>query len=156
MSVNPQYPHIEVIPPASGPDSRELLIQAVATALRQHGASTSAVHSYKFGAEAFTTYTATLLFSRSWVTFTDPAGGSIVAGRNARALDIAAAYTWCDGDQHKRWVIDQMVRALTGCPDEGGTQGESDAYRAFTRQAGTWDTGITPVTTTPTLTGQEG
>ena len=55
-----------------------------------------------------------------------------------------AANGQVDGDHHKAWVIDQMVRALTGCPmvmrdavDAHGqpyrypTQGESEEYRQF-------------------------
>lgn len=66
-----------------------------------------------------------------------------------------------DGDHHKMWVIDQMVRALTGCPvvtlrsrfpDVHGNhydfqgQGESDEYRAFIASQGEWgwDEGIAP------------
>lgn len=30
------------------------------------------------------------------------------------ALDIARRFGQTDGDHHKAWVIDQMVRALTG------------------------------------------
>lgn len=32
------------------------------------------------------------------------------------ALAIAAESGGTDGGHHKMWVIDQMVRALTGCP----------------------------------------
>ncbi len=32
------------------------------------------------------------------------------------ALQIAAECGGIDGAHHKQWVIDQMVRALTGCP----------------------------------------
>lgn len=32
------------------------------------------------------------------------------------ALAVAARYSGIDGAHHKAWVIDQMVRALTGCP----------------------------------------
>lgn len=34
----------------------------------------------------------------------------------AEALEFASAYGQTDGGHHKMWVIDQMVRALTGCP----------------------------------------
>lgn len=37
--------------------------------------------------------------------------------RVTKALDIAKGYGAIDGAHHKMWVIDQMVRALTGCPD---------------------------------------
>lgn len=36
--------------------------------------------------------------------------------RIAAALGIASGYGSTDGAHHKAWVIDQMVRALTGCP----------------------------------------
>lgn len=60
------------------------------------------------------------------------------------ALEIAMQWGGVDGADHKAWVIDQMVRALTGCPivehtgrDYAGTpytykaQGESSEYGAF-------------------------
>jgi len=63
-----------------------------------------------------------------------------------KALDFAYCYGQIDGDHHKEWVIDQMVRALTGCPvvtasssDANGknfeyeTQGESEEYQDFLR-----------------------
>lgn len=31
-----------------------------------------------------------------------------------KALELAARYGGIDGDHHKTWTIDQMVRALTG------------------------------------------
>ena len=63
-----------------------------------------------------------------------------------------------DGDHHKMWIIDQMVRALTGCPmvtrtsrDYRGneytyeTQGESEEYRRFVAAyEADWDEGIAP------------
>ncbi len=83
-----------------------------------------------------------------------------------RALDFAVRFGGIDGDHHKRWVIDQMVRALTGCPMETAEakdyrgnpysyqrQGESDAYRALVKAAcegedgpdtNEWDQGIAP------------
>lgn len=36
--------------------------------------------------------------------------------RIKKAIDLAVRYGGIDGDHHKVWVIDQMVRALTGCP----------------------------------------
>lgn len=75
--------------------------------------------------------------------------------RIQKALDLAVRYGGIDGDHHKAWVIDQMVRALTGCPlvAATGCQGESDEYRALVAAAkdGTdgpdtydWDCGIPP------------
>lgn len=58
------------------------------------------------------------------------------------ALESARNYGWIDGAHHKMWVIDQMVRRLTG-----------DGYAAWVAayQQGedgpntyTWDTGISP------------
>jgi hypothetical protein len=37
-------------------------------------------------------------------------------GRIEKAIDFAVRYGGIDGGHHKMWVIDQMVRALTGCP----------------------------------------
>ena len=81
----------------------------------------------------------------------------------AKALDYASAV---DGAHHKAWVIDQMVRALTGCPmversakDYLGepytheTQGESDEYIRWVEEycdgehgsnTYSWDEGIAP------------
>lgn len=58
------------------------------------------------------------------------------------ALSFASQYGGIDGDHHKTWVIDQMVRALTG-----------DDYQAWLKEqkAGedgpdtySWDEGIAP------------
>ncbi len=64
------------------------------------------------------------------------------AQMNNAALDIALRYGQIDGGHHKMWVIDQMVRALTGnsyeawvaeaCDGEDGP----DTYE--------WDEGIAP------------
>jgi len=61
-----------------------------------------------------------------------------------KALDKAFQFGSTDGEHHKMWVIDQMVRALTGCPmvtkkslDCNGieytysAQGESEEYREW-------------------------
>jgi hypothetical protein len=55
------------------------------------------------------------------------------------ALMLASSYGGTDGAHHKQWLIDQMVRALTGCTAEG----ESPEYAAFT-SGRDWDGGITP------------
>lgn len=57
------------------------------------------------------------------------------------ALDIAIQYAQIDGSHHKMWVIDQMVRALTG-----------DRYEEFLKEffdgdeedEWIWDEGIAP------------
>ena len=86
--------------------------------------------------------------------------------RIAKALDFALCYGGIDGDSHKTWVIDQMVRALTGCPmvnyvgtDSSGrkyecdVQGAGDEYITWVRNACngedgpatySWDEGIPP------------
>jgi hypothetical protein len=80
--------------------------------------------------------------------------------RIERALDFAVRYGQIDGDHHKMWVIDQMVRALTGCPmvrrtenDCNGRrytfdhQAEGEDYVALTapgEDEGEWDIGIPP------------
>ena len=83
------------------------------------------------------------------------------------ALQIAQQHGQTDGAHHKAWVIDQIVRVLTGCPvvprvgtDYQGTAymynalGESPEYHAFitayrgdedgTETYGEWDEGIAP------------
>lgn len=83
-----------------------------------------------------------------------------------KALLFATKYGGIDGDHHKAWVIDQMVRALTGCPDinvvatdsrgkmyEYTKLGESDEYKKLVADTcnGTdgpntyhWEEGIAP------------
>lgn len=86
--------------------------------------------------------------------------------RIEKALSIAVAYGGTDGAHHKDWVIDQMVRALTGCPVkttlvtssssepyEYQAQGESEDYKALVAEACngedgpqtySWETGSPP------------
>ena len=58
------------------------------------------------------------------------------------ALDIARKYGGIDGDHHKAWVIDRMVRALTGTnydtfvADAKAGEDGPETYE--------WDTGIAP------------
>lgn len=69
------------------------------------------------------------------------------------ALDVARRFGG-DDSHHAAWVVDQMVRALTGCPvDDAGTRGESEEYHAFIAQAKAgedgpdtyeWNPGIAP------------
>jgi hypothetical protein len=49
------------------------------------------------------------------------------------ALVIARRYGWIDGDHHKAWVIDQMVRALTG-----------SEYATWIKRSVDWSEGIAP------------
>lgn len=82
------------------------------------------------------------------------------------ALSIARNYGGTDGAHHKDWVIDQMVRCLTGCttvrksatdyqgiPYEYDALDESDEYKQFVANACagedgpdtyTWEAGIAP------------
>lgn len=70
------------------------------------------------------------------------------------ALRVASDYAMTDGEHHKQWVLDQMVRYLTGCqlvreegrsPDEPPRMvlGRSDEYVAFLNGE-EWDEGIAP------------
>ena len=85
-----------------------------------------------------------------------------------RALKLAVRFGGIDGDHHKAWVIDQMVRELTGCPTvrrlspyrraDGMKHrisglGESTEYLELVRKARegedgpetyNWETGIAP------------
>lgn len=89
-----------------------------------------------------------------------------IKDRVAKAIDYAVRYGQIDGAHHKAWVIDQMVRALTGCPvlihehrDRNGTvttdeeQLDGDEYRDLIAHACdgdddpdtySWDEGVPP------------
>lgn len=82
------------------------------------------------------------------------------------ALCFLVTYAQIDGDHHKMWVLDQVLRSLLGCPLESVTaldvngktysyerQGESTEYKAFVVDACAgvdgpntyeWDTGTPP------------
>lgn len=60
----------------------------------------------------------------------------------AKALEIALSYGQTDGAHHKAWVIDQIVRALTGDNYEI-VIAEAKAGKAGPDTYG-WDTGIAP------------
>lgn len=87
--------------------------------------------------------------------------------RIQKALNVAISYGTTDGDHHKMWVIDQMIRELTGCPTLKTTVvgmhvsksydyeylGESEAYKEFVRsfedgqdvlETYSWDEGCPP------------
>jgi hypothetical protein len=62
----------------------------------------------------------------------------IVTSKVSLALDMAARYGCIDGKQYQMWLIDQMVRALTG-----------DGYAQWVKyfncnSAVKWDTGSAP------------
>lgn len=74
--------------------------------------------------------------------------------RIADALEIACNISQVDGAHHKAYAIDQMVRALTGCPvltktgtDSRGNSytyedlGESEEYVQFVKDAKDGDDG---------------
>lgn len=89
-----------------------------------------------------------------------------VTERLAEALRVARHFGGVDGGHHKAWVIDQMVRCLTGCPTESregvdhdyvtytyDVLGESDEYKAFVAEHNdgihgpssfSWEEGIAP------------
>ncbi len=74
-------------------------------------------------------------------------------GRIKRALELAVKYGGIDESHHQTWVIDQMVRELTGCPTISQELGESEEYLKLVREAREgedgpetydWDLGIAP------------
>jgi len=59
-----------------------------------------------------------------------------------KALDIIKNYGGTDGGHHKQWVLDQVVRALTGpCYDNWVKKYEQGKDGPKTYE---WDTGIAP------------
>lgn len=77
-----------------------------------------------------------------------------------RALECALRFGGIEGDHHRTWVIDQMVRSLLGCdfpPEEDAKNwpdlAPNDQYNTWVREACdgedgpdtyTWETGIAP------------
>ena len=75
------------------------------------------------------------------------------AERIEKALLYAYLYGNIDGAHHKAWVIDQMVRALTGCQTTNAIQVANDEYKQWVKNARAgqdgaetynWDEGIAP------------
>lgn len=60
----------------------------------------------------------------------------------SQALETAFDYGQSDGEHHKAWVIDQMVRALTGKKYDKWIN--DYMYDEETRDSYTWDKGIAP------------
>lgn len=58
------------------------------------------------------------------------------------ALDLALSYGGIDGDHHKAWVIDQMVRALTVDDYEEWVKAAQDGEDGPDTYE--WDEGIPP------------
>lgn len=62
--------------------------------------------------------------------------------RATSALDLIVRYGGIDGDHHKTWVLDQVVRRLTGSAyEEFVAWARSDGHDP---DAYNWDTGIAP------------
>ena len=60
----------------------------------------------------------------------------------AGALEIALRYGQTDGDHHKAWVIDQMVRAMTGANYDMWVR--HACYGADGPDTYDWDCGVPP------------
>jgi hypothetical protein len=60
----------------------------------------------------------------------------------SKALDVAYSHGQTDGDHHKAWVIDQMVRRLLG--DNYGEWIREYKHEDGDDNAYTWDEGIAP------------
>ena len=67
----------------------------------------------------------------------DPRVADVATTRAFGALDVAFQYGQIDGDHHKAWVIDQMVREITG-------DAYSDWIAAAVSDGHTWDAGVPP------------
>ena len=63
--------------------------------------------------------------------------------RIASALEIARDFGQINGDHHRLWVIDQMVRALTGDAYERWVLAVSSNLHDPSEPYG-WETGIAP------------
>lgn len=59
------------------------------------------------------------------------------------ALDIAFRYGQTDGAHHRLWVIDQMVRALTGVSYDEWVAGY-EVGGPYDGERYAWETGIAP------------
>ena len=70
--------------------------------------------------------------------------GDELDARIQAALELARVGQY-DGAHHKTWVIDQMVRALTGSDYEAWVLAYEDMDDGFDNEEGYhWDTGIAP------------
>lgn len=62
--------------------------------------------------------------------------------QSEKALDVIFQFGGIDGGHHKQWVLDQVVRHLTGYDYDRWTANyQTDANGDF---IGEWDTGIAP------------
>jgi hypothetical protein len=66
--------------------------------------------------------------------------------RLAAVLRFATYASMAEIPVHFLWIIDQMVRAATGCPEDATVAGlgTSPAYERFRAQVGEWSEGIAP------------
>lgn len=64
------------------------------------------------------------------------------AERIEKAVELAVRYGGIDGEHHKAWVIDQMVRALTGDRYEQVVAEARDGE--YGPESYSWDIGIAP------------
>ena len=69
------------------------------------------------------------------------------------AIELAVRFGGIDGDHHKAWVIDQMVRALCGGRKDGDSYTKSKEYEKLVEDARSgedgpetysWEEGIAP------------
>lgn len=64
--------------------------------------------------------------------------------RIKKALEIAWDYGQIDGDHHKTWVIDKMVKALCGSEEDYKKWVEDYEKPLENGDAYEWDVGIAP------------
>jgi hypothetical protein len=69
--------------------------------------------------------------------------------RIKKALNIIKNFGDTDGAHHKQWVLDQIVRVLTGCPEQGLSKEYEKWIRDFMDgedgpDTYYWDKGIAP------------
>ena len=61
-----------------------------------------------------------------------------------KCLEIAWTYATIDGDSHKMWVIDQMVRALCGNEEEYEKWVKAYETALNNGEFYKWNTGVAP------------
>lgn len=62
-----------------------------------------------------------------------------------KTLDLIKAWGGIDGDHHKQWLLDQIVRTL--CLDDDEYEAWVNDYNADSEDAGgypEWETGVAP------------
>lgn len=115
-----------------GEHEKAFLTGPVKTDINQHGGV--------IGVNRIGTSKRFLTHEECWIKNTD------FFTRIEKALEVAYRCGTIDGGHHKMWVIDQMVRELTGCPlvkatakGSNGTEyeyetlGESEEYKEWVR-----------------------